>query len=71
MTLRVREKGRLRKVGHTTMASAQNPQSVVPLALKKSSTASMATLSHAPWWFIAHSQPVAIKVWFGPGVSLS
>ena len=35
MTLRVRERGGLRKVGHTTMASAQNPHSWVPLALKE------------------------------------
>ena len=34
------------------MASAQNPHSGVPLALMKSSSASMATLSHTPWWFI-------------------
>ena len=48
MTLRVRARDGLRKVGHTTMASAQNPHSWVPLALKKSSSGSMATLSHTP-----------------------
>ena len=49
MILRVRERGGLRKVGHTTMASAQNRHSGVPLALKKRSSASMATLSRTLW----------------------
>ena len=35
VTLRVRERGGLWKVGHTTMASAKNPHSGVPLALKE------------------------------------
>ena len=45
LTLRIRERGGLRKVGHTTMALAQYPPSGV-LWLKISSSASMATLSH-------------------------
>ena len=49
MTLRVRERGGLCKVGHTNMASAQNLHSGVQLALYKSSSTSMATLSHIPW----------------------
>ena len=52
VTLRVRERGGLQKVSHTTVASAQYPHSRVPLALKKSSSSSMASLSYTPGWFI-------------------
>ena len=72
MTLRDRVRGGLRKVGHTTEASAQNPYSGMPLALKKISSPSMATPKAISYGGLyAHSQPVATNGWFGFRVSLS
>ena len=51
VTLKVRERYGLQKICHKTIASAKNPHLGVQLALK-SSSASMATLSRAPWCFI-------------------
>ena len=47
---RVRERGGLWKVGYTTMASAPNSSLRGAVGFKKSSSASMATLSHTPWF---------------------
>ena len=70
VTLRIRERFGLWKVGHTTMVPAQNPLSWVTSDLKNTS---MATLIQAipNCCSYAHSQPMATKGWFGFGVSLS
>ena len=72
MTLRVRErlrvKERLRKVGHTTMASAQNPHSGVQLALLKEK---LIRLNGYPKPYLIMVHTLATKGWFGFKVYLS
>ena len=49
MTLRIRERGGLRKVGHTTVALAQNPHSgVIFLWLQEAEAQSLCQCNEAP-----------------------